>query len=36
LLRLASESFEAAFLSPAEKHRMLDDFHAAAKSACLL
>ena len=36
LLRLAEESFGAAFLSPLDKRRMLDDFRAAAKSAGLL
>jgi len=32
LLRLAEESFHAAFLPPSDKRQLLDDFHAAAKS----
>ena len=36
LLRLAEESFGAAFLPPLDKRRLLDDFRAAAKSAGLL
>jgi aminodeoxyfutalosine deaminase len=36
LLQLAEQSFAAAFLAPAEKRRLLEDFRAAAKSAVLL
>jgi len=36
LLRLAEESFNAAFLAPVDKRRFLDDFRAAAKAASLL
>lgn len=36
LLRLAEESFQAAFLPAEEQRRYLDDFRAAAKSAGLL
>lgn len=36
LLRLAEESFNASFLPPIEKRRLLDDFRAAAKSAGLV
>ncbi|MGB0034426.1 MAG: adenosine deaminase [Candidatus Acidiferrales bacterium] len=36
LLRLAEESYHAAFLPPLDKRRMLDEFRAAAKSAGLV
>jgi aminodeoxyfutalosine deaminase len=36
LLQLAEQSFNAAFLPPIEKRRLLEDFRAAAKSAALL
>jgi adenosine deaminase len=36
LLQLAEQSFNAAFLPPLDKRRLLDDFRAAAKSASLL
>ena len=36
LLQLAEQSFNAAFLPPIDKRQLLDDFHAAAKSAGLL
>jgi aminodeoxyfutalosine deaminase len=36
LLRLAEESFNASFLPPIEKRRLLEDFRAAAKSAGLV
>ena len=36
LLRLAEESFNASFLPPIDKRRLLDDFRAAAKSAGLI
>lgn len=36
LLRLAEQSFLAAFLPPVEKRRRLDEFRAAAKSAGLI
>jgi aminodeoxyfutalosine deaminase len=36
LLRLAEESFSAAFLPPVEKRKLFEDFRAAAKSAGLL
>jgi aminodeoxyfutalosine deaminase len=36
LLQLAEQSFNAAFLPPIEKRRLLEDFRAAAKSAVLL
>jgi len=36
LLRLAEQSFSAAFLPPVEKRRLLDNFRAAATSAGLL
>jgi aminodeoxyfutalosine deaminase len=36
LVQLAEQSFTAAFLGPAEKREMLEDFRAAAKSAVLL
>jgi aminodeoxyfutalosine deaminase len=36
LLHLAEQSFNAAFLPPADKRRLLENFRAAAKSAALL
>lgn len=36
LLQLAQQGFGAAFLPPADKRRLLDDFQSAAKSAGLL
>ncbi|MGH9738585.1 MAG: adenosine deaminase [Candidatus Acidiferrales bacterium] len=36
LLHLAEQSFNAAFLAPAEKRQLLEHFRAAAKSAALL
>jgi adenosine deaminase len=36
LLQLAEQSFNAAFLPPIDKRRLLEDFRAAAKSAVLL
>lgn len=36
LLHLAEQSFSAAFLAPAEKRQLLENFRAAAKSAALL
>ncbi len=36
LLRLAEQSFNAAFLPPIDKRQLLDDFRSAAKSAALL
>jgi aminodeoxyfutalosine deaminase len=36
LLRLAEESFNASFLPPIEKRRLLEDFRAAAKSTGLV
>jgi len=36
LLEIAEESFNAAFLPPIEKRRLLDDFRGAAKSSGLL
>ncbi len=36
LLQLAEQSFNSAFLTPEEKRRYLDDFHAAAKSGGLV
>jgi aminodeoxyfutalosine deaminase len=36
LLRLAEESYHAAFLPPADKRQLLENFHAAVKSAALL
>jgi aminodeoxyfutalosine deaminase len=36
LLRLAEQSFSAAFLPPIDKRQLLDDFRSAAKSAGLL
>jgi len=36
MLQLAQESFSAAFLPPADKRRLLDDFQSAAKTAGLL
>jgi len=36
LLRLAEQSFHAAFLAPGDKRQLLENFQAAAKSAALL
>ena len=36
LIQLAEQSFNSAFLTPEEKRRYLDDFHAAAKSGGLV
>jgi aminodeoxyfutalosine deaminase len=36
LLRLAEQSYHAAFLSPVDKRQLLENFQAAAKSAALL